>query len=292
MRSIKDLFFEEYWEIGYRGYTDENSVVNGKAQYKFRVLKSDKRYWYADPFLFEKDGKTFLFVEMFDNQTETGVIGYSELINGEFTKPKVILKEKFHLSYPYIFEKNGDIYIMPESHNDNCIRLYKATAFPDKWEKSQVLIDNINTVDTVLENGMLITSVICPENDMSIDLCVYDKDLQPCSYNPVYSHSHTKRGAGMCFTHKNKRIRPAQSCEEQQYGRKLYFNEIEKCDRDGYSEKPFSEIAPQNILINDSKKITGIHTYARSSQIEIVDIKATRFNLHRLFYILKRKIFG
>ncbi len=291
MRSIKDLFFEEYWEIGYRKYTDDTSVVNGKGQYDFNVLKSDKRFWYADPFLFEKDGKTFLFIEMFDNRTEIGVIGYSELVNGKFTKPKVILKETFHISYPYIFEKDGEIYMMPESHNDKCIQLYKAVNFPDKWEKSHTLIDDINTADTVLENGMLITSVICPENDMSIDLCVYDKDLKPCSYNPVYSHSYTKRGAGKCFNHNGKRIRPAQSCENQQYGCKLYFNEIEQCDSQGYSEKAFTEITPQSITTSSSKKITGIHTYARTNEIEIVDIKSSRFNLYRLFYILKRKLF-
>lgn len=291
MRPLKDLFFEEYWEIGYRKYTEDDSVVNGKDQCSFDVLCSDKRFWYADPFLFEKDGKTFLFVEMFDNSTETGVIGYSEFVNDKFTKPKVILKEKFHISYPYVFEKDNEIYMMPESHEADCIQLYRAVSFPDKWEKSQLLIDNINTADTILENDMLITSVICPENDMSIDLCVYDKDLQPCEYNPVYSHSYIKRGAGKCFNHKNKRVRPAQSCENQRYGCKLYFNELEQCDRSAYREKPFSEITPKNISTTSSKNITGIHTYARTDKIEVVDIKSYRLNLYRLFYILKRKIF-
>lgn len=291
MRSFKDLFFEEYWEIGYREYTYENSVVNGNGIYNFSVLKSNKRFWYADPFLFEKDGNVFLFVEMFDNRTEIGVIGCSVLRNGKFTKPRVVLKEKFHISYPFVFEKDGEIYMMPESHNDSCIQLYKAVEFPYKWEKAYVLLDDINTADTILEKDTFITSVICPENDMSIDLCVLGPNLESYSYNPVYSHSYTKRGAGRCFDYGNRRIRPSQSCENRQYGCKLYFNEIKQCDCNGYSEILFSEITPNNISVNDTRKIKGIHTYARTDKIEIVDIKSSRINLYRLFYILVRKIF-
>lgn len=290
MRPFKDLFLEEYWEIAYRKYSEADSVVNSKGRYNFNVLKSNKRYWFADPFLFVKDGKTFLFVEMFDNKTEIGVIGCSELVDGIFTEPKVIIKEDFHLSYPCVFEKDGEIYMMPESHNDSCIQLYKAIEFPYKWKKEKKLINNINAVDSVFENGFLITSIVKPQNDMSVDLCVYDEKLSSCKYNPAYSGSFTKRGAGNCFSHGEFRIRPSQSCENNQYGCKLFFNKIEKCDSNEYKESVISEITPDNIATSYSNTINGIHTYAKSDDIECVDIKSERFNPYRFFYIIKRKL--
>lgn len=290
MRPIKDLFVEEYWNIAYRDYTEEDSVVNASKKTKFNILKATKRFWYADPFLFEKDGKTYLFVEMFDNTTEIGVIGCSEYIDGKFTEPEVVLQERFHLSFPYVFEKDGKILMMPETHEDNCIQLYEAVDFPKKWKKLCVVVKDIDAVDTVIENDCFIASVICPEKDMSIDLCVYDKCGNEMPYSPVYKHRLDKRGAGMCFTHKNTRLRPAQSCENGVYGGKIIFYKINQCDSDGYFEEKFSEITPENIDVPELKNLNGIHTYARTEKIEIVDIKAKRTNIQRLLWITKRKL--
>lgn len=290
MRPVKDLVLEEYWNIGYRTYTDSDSVVNGKGKYKFDLIKASKRYWYADPFLFEKDGETYLFVEVFDNKMEKGHIGCSRYVNGAFTEPVPVLTEKFHLSYPYVFEKDSEVYMMPESHEDNCIQLYRAVDFPNKWVKDRVLIADINNVDTVMENDLLITSAVCPENDMSIDLRIYDADGNECPCSPVYKGSFTKRGAGKVFDFKNMRIRPAQGCENGVYGGKLIFNKINECTPQSYSEEEFSEITPDNIETDIMFKPSGIHTYARTGKIEIVDIKFKRTNVQRLKWIIRNKI--
>ena len=200
MRPLKDLIFEEYWNIGFRFYSEDNSVADGGKK-KFDQLKATKRYWYADPFLFEKDGETFLFVEMFDNTTEVGVIGYSKFENGRFTQPELIIKESFHLSYPLVFEENGKIFMMPETHEDGCIQLYEAVKFPTEWKKSEILVENVNAVDTVIENNLFLASVICPSNDMRIDLGVFDKNGNEMPYSPVCTGSLTKRGAGDVFPH-------------------------------------------------------------------------------------------
>lgn len=291
MRPVKDLFFEEYWNIAFRDYTEDNSVVNApREKTKFNLLKANKRYWYADPFLFEKDGETYLFVEVFDNITEVGFIGYSQYVNGEFTEPKEALKESFHLSYPCVFEKDGKIFMMPETHEDNCIQLYEAVDFPAQWKKSSVIVNNINAVDTVIENGYLIPSVICPQNDMSVDLGVYDADGNEMPYSPVYKSRLDKRGAGRIFSHKGMRLRPAQGCENNVYGGKVIFNMIKQCDSNGYAEEAFTEIAPENIDVPQSGAPCGIHTYARTDKIEIVDVKFKRFNIKRLYWIAKKKL--
>lgn len=291
MRPVKDLLIEEYWNIAFREYTEEDSIVNSpKSKTKFNLMKPNKRYWYADPFLFEKDGKTYLFVEAFDNVTEVGVIACSEYVNGNFTNPEIVLKEDFHLSYPYVFEKDGKIYMMPETHEDNCIQFYEAVDFPKSWKKAEVKVQNVDAVDTVIENGLFIASVICPQKDMSIDLAVFDKEGKELPYSPVYKNSLEKRGAGLCFDHKGMRIRPSQGCLNNVYGGKVILNKITKCDAEGYVEEPFAEITPDNIEIPINAVPTGIHTYARSSKIEIVDVKLKRSNAQRLIWIAKKKL--
>lgn len=290
MRPIKDLFVEEYWDIAYRAYSDDDTVVNADKKYSFKHLKANSRYWYADPFLIEFKGETYLFTEMFDNIKEVGVIGCSKFTNGEFGAPEVVLEETFHLSYPYVFEKDGKIFMMPESHEDSCIQLYEAVEFPQKWKKHTVLVDKVNAVDTVIENGYLLASVICPTDDMTIDFTVYDAEGRKMPYSPVYSGRLDKRGAGHNFTHKGMRLRPAQGCENGVYGGRVIINKITQCDDSGYSEEEICEIKPVNIAIESGKTPCGIHTYGRTDNLEVVDIKFKRTNIKRLFWIIKKKL--
>ena len=53
MRPLKEIFVEEYWDIAFRRYSNNDTVVDAdKKSYAFDELKATKRYWYADPFLF------------------------------------------------------------------------------------------------------------------------------------------------------------------------------------------------------------------------------------------------
>ena len=90
MRPVKDILREEYWNIAYRLCGEGDTLLDGNAA-SFSVLPESKRYWYADPFLFEYCGKIYLFVEMFDNVTEKGLVGVSVLGEKGFSVPEVVL---------------------------------------------------------------------------------------------------------------------------------------------------------------------------------------------------------
>lgn len=289
MRPLKDMFIEEYWDIGYRFYNDDDSVICGNKT-EFETLKADKRFWYADPFLFEKDGETYLFVEMFDNMTEVGIIGCSKFSDGKFTKPEPVLKENFHLSYPLVFEENGKIFMMPETHEDNCIQLYEAEKFPYKWKKSKVILQIENAVDTVIFEDKIITSKVTNPAEMVTRLEIYDKNSgEKYSAFPASEENQLMRGAGNIFEDKGRKIRPAQNCLNAFYGKGIVLYEIKKLTESEYKEEKIGEIMPKNILAG-SPEVTGTHTYARTDKIEVVDIKRNRFNFRRLLWIIKRKI--
>ncbi len=288
MRPLKDLFIEEYWDIGYRPYKLDDSVIDGGKK-KFSTLKADKRFWYADPYLFEKDGHTYLFVEMFDNITERGLIGVSRFCEGKFTKPEPVLKECFHLSFPIVFEEDGKIFMMPETHEDNCVQLYEAVDFPYKWKKSKVIIHEENAVDTVVYKDKIIVSKVTEPIEMVTHLEIYDrKSGQKYSAFPATEDSQLKRGAGGIFEDSGRIIRPAQNCMNAFYGRGVILYEITKLTETEYREEKTGEIKPENIIAG-SPSVTGTHTYSRTAVLEVIDIKRRRFNLKRLFWIIKRK---
>lgn len=73
-----------------------------------------------------KDDTLFLFYES-KKLFSPGVIKMTctkDLCN--WSKPKIVLREPFHLSYPFVFEDNGKIYMIPETGTNNNVRLYAA----------------------------------------------------------------------------------------------------------------------------------------------------------------------
>ncbi len=290
LRPLHELLLEDYWTVGFRFYQgEEDSVLGGQGKKAFSFLKADARYWYADPFLFEKDGRTFLFVEMFDNKTELGCIGCSEFIDGCFQKPAVVLREAFHLSYPFVFEEDGRILMMPETSGDGCIQLYECTHFPDQWQKQKVLVRRPGAVDTVLTGSCLITSVVDSAAQKTTHLEFYDYPSgRKIETETRFEPDQTSRGAGRVFLHGGEPIRPSQNGTGGEYGRGVFFNQIIRLGED-YAERRIASLTPDE-LETGRIKATGLHTYARNDSIEVVDIKSQRFNIRRLLWILAKKL--
>jgi len=89
----------------------------------------------ADPFGAWADGRLLLFAEAYDYRTRHGVIELVEL-GADFSpvRRSVVLREAWHLSYPQVFEAEGDWWMIPEAHRSGVLTLYRAAAFPKGWE--------------------------------------------------------------------------------------------------------------------------------------------------------------
>jgi hypothetical protein len=119
------------------------SVLNVDTKQSIFVAESNERIWYADPFLFQNETDTFLFVEYFDSEFSIGRIGYSKLGPGGFEEFTICLEEAFHLSFPRICLVNQEIFMTVESSSQKGIRIYKSIHFPDSWRLLKV-INNFN----------------------------------------------------------------------------------------------------------------------------------------------------
>ncbi len=124
--------------------------------YEFSECELDTcngRYWFADPFLYEKAGEVYVFFEAYDLIERKGKEGYSKLRgDGAWTRPHIIIDEPYHLSFPYIFDDKGSTYIMPEMSGDYSLKLYKALDFPNKWEIADIILPDVYACDSIFIN--------------------------------------------------------------------------------------------------------------------------------------------
>ena len=89
----------------------------------------------AHPFMIVTDSLYYMFFTAKDGKADKGGIGLAESRNGFDWKYRcIVIHEPFVLAYPYVFEWQNDYYMIPEAHTETSVRLYKSTAFHDKWE--------------------------------------------------------------------------------------------------------------------------------------------------------------
>jgi hypothetical protein len=244
----------------------------------FKEIPTPKEFFWADPFVIDKDEKSYIFFEEYVYKTHKGhlsVIEYDHTI-GKFSDTKEILHTPYHLSYPFMLEYEGENYMIPEGCKDGDIKLYKAINFPYEWEVERVLIDNIVAADTTLffKDGFWWIFVNIEDKkgfSMNEELSIfYCKDFLkdewiPHKQNPIISSVQTSRPAGGIIEYKNEYYRPSQNSVGC-YGRSTNFNKIIKLSTEEYEEQFVSEITPEMI-----DGIYAVHTYNSSKKMTVVD---------------------
>jgi hypothetical protein len=260
------------WYIGIRRKTADRNF-NNPANY--RLMRCPKDRFYADPFLFEKDGRTFLFFEDFRYAEGRAVICCSELDpEGKPGLPIEVLRRPYHLSYPFVFEHEGEVYMVPETKGNRMVELYRATSFPTAWASEAVLLDDIYAVDATIQqvNGKfwMFAGVSNGRYSNSDELSLFYADALrgpwiPHRHNPVVSDVRRSRPAGMLFYDEGRLIRPSQDCGKA-YGYALEFSEVLTLSETEYEERPIGRLDPEQVA-----GCVGTHTYNRTKQFEVVD---------------------
>ena len=274
--------------------------------YEFVDCKIDTcngRYWYADPFVYEKDGVVYLFFEALDLVQVKGILGYCILReDGTCTKPKMIIEEHCHLSFPYIFEHEGSIYIMPEMCGDYSLTLFKAISFPDKWEKTIAVLPDVYACDSIfIEKGCeryLLTNEMyhhVPHGQYAscwVKNYLYSMDgLKVLDHGTwVAEGDYGIRNAGKSFVEDGIVYRIGQDCRDKKYGRGLVLFKVSSLMP--YSEEEVWSATCDDITChikrNSENRLLGVHTYNFSEHFEIIDYSEMRHLAFR--YVITRKI--
>lgn len=253
----------------------------------------------ADPFLFVKDGTLYLFYERLDKWEGTGRICMRSTRDMQvWTEEKDVLIEPFHLSFPYVFEDGGKVYMLPETGADKSIRLYEATDDSlTRWRLVKKLMEDVKPwYDSVIykrdEKYYLFTGT--DDNVHQVEhLFVSDRLTGPYTehpMSPIYSGRDGGRNAGSIIEHKAKMHRPVQVCING-YGEQTSVMEIERLTPTEYSENLFKK----NIIdTNQPPYKEGGHQWNivefLGKRVVATDYRERNYNLIELARKIKRKL--
>lgn len=241
----------------------------------YRIIRPPSDRFYADPFLFERDGKTFLFFEDLRFAEGRALISCAELdADGNLGEIVEVLRRPYHLSYPFLFEHAGHIYMIPETKQNRTVELYRAEEFPHRWTLDSVMLKDIFAVDATLhvDQGKLWLFVGLSNGrySNSDEMAIFYADSltgpwTPHRNNPVVSDVRRARPAGALFRQEGRLIRPSQDCGKA-YGYALNFNEVLVLNENDYQERLIGRIEPTWVKGN-----LGTHTYTATDRFEIID---------------------
>ena len=219
-------------------------------------IKTPKNHFYADPFVWTKEGRTVCFVEDFDYTQNIAWISAVEIFEDNSYKILGdVIKEPFHMSFPYLFEYENELYMIPETTQAKSIRLYKCTEFPMKWEFQHELMKDVHTADTMVfpHDGKwwMLTNLSTPGNeDQAAQLFAFYNDSPlstswtPHKQNPVVFDSDCGRNGGILFTENGTPVRGRQKQAFNIYGAALSIAKIERLDENRYEEELIANIKP------------------------------------------------
>lgn len=119
---------------GQNPYTLKPQVEPSSSLLTWRHVTDVRAGFIADPFLALHEGVWHMFFEVWNKDCRRGEIGLALSRDlHDWAYDSIVLREPFHLSYPYVFKSGGEYYMVPESHQDNSVRLYRARNFPHDW---------------------------------------------------------------------------------------------------------------------------------------------------------------
>jgi hypothetical protein len=235
------------WEIG---ILDGISPLEWKSESEYRNPAVTARNvtdieadFVADPFMICRNGVWYLFFEAFRKDTCLGEIGLA--VSSDFVRwkyQKIVLRESFHLSYPYVFEWEGSCYMIPESLGADEIRLYKSQNFPGDWQFHCSLIRGRHADPSIFRHEDRWWMFACDTPFAHRSLRLYSAPhlqgpWEEHPESPIVEHdARIARPAGRVVTFDGRLIRFAQDCSRE-YGGQVWAFEITHLGRESYAER-------------------------------------------------------
>jgi hypothetical protein len=280
--NILDKFFVKQWTIGIAKGTEADILQNRLKSLDFTwITIPDPEVFVADPFVIElPNGEIHIIAEHIHQASYGKLVSYRFSKTLDLLEEKIILDTGSHLSYPFILEDNGEIFIIPESAMANGVFAYPYDPIHMELGKPITLVEDLPLLDSTFvyyEDRWWLFATKRGANSNS-ELFIYYADhwngsYEPHKLNPVKTDADGSRPAGKILKQDKQLLRPAQNCKES-YGKSITLFNITKLTEDSYEEIPTLEIKAD---IHKENKY-GIHTINHSGSVIVVDCLKKSFN--------------
>ena len=273
IKKVRKRFYRDQWILMLAKSTEEIELSWDAFQ---PLFPPSDRFW-ADPFILKQGDRYYVFIEELPYKTNRGHIACIILDeDGNLLENRPILEKPYHLSYPFIFEYDGTLYMVPETGANSTIDSYRCVSFPFKWEYHKTLMSNIEAKDATLKQysrkwWLFVTVREHKQGSTWDQLSIFWADTPltdewtPHPLNPVVNDVRTARPAGHIFSQNGNLIRPSQDCSVR-YGYALNFNRITKL-----SETEYEEVRETRLEPLPDTNILATHTFNKVGKMTIID---------------------
>lgn len=265
-----------HWRVGWR-FTSGTGVIETGAitGAPWRLMLDREMGFAADPFPIEWRGHTGVFYERMNYRDDRGEIWYQAFDDhGPAGEPVPALREPFHLSYPFLIEEDGELYMIPEASASRAVTLYRCVAFPDRWEPVARMLDNVEAADATVfrhDGRYWMTSVV--RNGVggySDTLAIHHASSlfgpwEPHALNPVVVDARFSRPAGAVVMTPSGLYRPVQDCLRG-YGTAMEIMRIDRLDSENFGQTPVARLEPGAAWPG-----ARLHTLNRCGRLECID---------------------
>jgi hypothetical protein len=272
---LKRLRYRRPWAIRLRSRAADPVAGWTRGE---ELVRWQRGHIYADPFLVEQEGRHHLFCEEVPATGGFGVISHVELrLDGTPAgPPREVLSAPYHLSYPFVFSRRGEIFMIPETSSVARVELYRAVEFPHRWERECVLLEGLDAADATLlehEGRLWLFASVAAADASSLDELhlFFAGELRgpwrAHPRNPVVSDARCARPAGAIQDWGGRLVRPGQD-GSRRYGGAISFREIDRLSEREYAEHEVARIEPGDL--GDAR---ATHTYNADSRFEAIDLR-------------------
>jgi len=258
LRDVPFVTKQENWSIGiYIGESPFNFVSPENISNPVLTAKDVTDVpvdFVADPFMIKENSTWYMFFELMNSQTHQGDIGLAISNDGlNWVYKQIVLDERFHLSYPYVFKWKDEYYMIPESYQADSIRLYKAVDFPTQWSFVATLLCG-NYVDPSIfryDGRWWIFAGTNPEGNDILRLYYADNLMGPWIEHPespiIERDANIARPGGKVLVFDGRIVRYTQD-DDPTYGNQVRAFEITELTTLSYEEKE----VPENPILKAS----------------------------------------
>ncbi len=268
-----------HWRICFRR-ADSPRLLAGPSQDRsgFQWMPCPPGHFYADPFLLEHEGQVWLFFEDYLYEKDRARISCARVQPDlSLSDVTVCLDLPYHLSYPFVFQEGNEVFMIPESAQNDSVELWRATDFPFSWKLEKTLFRGSFADTTPIRHGdhwYFFTTMSDPPDNFTFGaLFVSDRLTGNWTHHPsspISTDVRDARSAGRILNFHNRLLRPVQDCSEN-YGRRIHVEEILELTPDSCVRQRLHSIEP-----DWEKGLKGVHTYGFCAGIEVLDAVSFR----------------
>jgi hypothetical protein len=242
----------------------------------------------ADPFGLWRDGVLHVFVETYDYRVRIGTIELLRYTPAfDLIDRRIVLAEPWHLSYPYVFEADGETWMLPEAHRSGALTLYLAVEFPHRWQAAACIpLDTIAVDATPLfHNGLwwLFYAGSGSESEKmgALHIAYAERLAGPWHVhpgNPLRVDTSSSRPGGTPSIVDGRVVLPVQDCSHT-YGGAIRPLTFDRLTPDSLTMTAGDALTPP---AGFAPYIEGLHTLAAAGDVTLIDVKRTILSLHGL----------